>query len=568
MLDAARRAIRKLGAGARSPTGAIIVLLVVIGVALRLQGQLTEPSGLWFDEAVWARRVMERSPFAHSIRPFGFMWLTKVLATWFGATEFWLRFLSNVAGIGIVLLTPYVASQLFRSSVARILAVLLDALHPALNDLSKEFKPYSSDAFVHLGLIALYLRHRQTRQRGYLFALLGLMPLAFTVSFASVFVYPGLLVLTLLDGFKERGYRGAVLPIAAGVLCAVVTVTTYVTLYRHVPSHRSEEHYATKYNVFFQPKASAESAEAEADDDGKEPEGESATASTSGGRAIWLLDKYGDVAAFPGIRRMLWRRPALIPSWWGNADRWMWIGLCGLGLVDLVRRRRWTESTLLGVPLISVSVCNAMGLWPMGAFRADLFLCVYAVLIASAGADAIFSMVTPRALAFSAQAAAAALLLALYLLPGLGFGFDWSGRKQMFTTSFNAQGMLEQIQRQRERQLRQDPNAGKATVLVCPRSANAYWFYLQHHPVTRARHAEFFEKNFAPPVRVVSKVLVKQLEKRLRRPEAPPVWVVASKTKVSKVKRKLERAGQILMEATIDGDQIVALVGRKQEAKN
>ncbi len=559
MKDAAQRVFGKLTQG-WSASRTVIVLLVVFGVVLRLQGQFWSPSGLWFDEAVWARRVIERSPFSHNIRPFAFMGLTKALCAWFGATEFWLRFVPNVTGIGTVLLAPYVASRLFKSNLARVLAVLLIAIHPALNDLSKEFKPYSSDAFIHLGTLALFLRYRETQSKGWLLALACVLPLLLPFSFSAAFLYPGVLLLLLIDRFKQRGLRGAALPIVSGLLCLGVTLATYFLLHRNVANEEAKEHWGYKYDVFFQSKAHEKPDSAgEPDDEAGEQAQPAPSAATN--RVVWLLEKHADVAAFPGLRSGLWKLPKAIPMWWRAADRWLWLTLHVAGLAALVWRRRWTELTLLALPLAMVSACNALGFWPIGVFRTNLFLCVYAVLIASAGADAVLTLElprVPRAATLSLHGALVGAVLAFYLLPGLTFGFDWSGRKQTFTTSFDAKGIFKQLRQQREWQLQQDPAAPKATVLVCGHTSSSYWFYLDHHPGTRARYGQFFRDNFYPPTRL--KGVGRSVSKQLRKPDAPPVFVVVSKMNLEKVRFKLRRAGRVLKEAALGTDHLVALV--------
>src|SRR5687768_12647536 len=67
-----------------------IVLSLLLGVVVRVIGQVANVPSLWMDEADWARRLISRSPFSFNFRPFGYMWLEKELVSLFGATEFWL----------------------------------------------------------------------------------------------------------------------------------------------------------------------------------------------------------------------------------------------------------------------------------------------------------------------------------------------------------------------------------------------------------------------------------------------------------------------------------------------
>jgi hypothetical protein len=59
---------------------------------------------------------------------------------------------------------------------------------------------------------------------------------------------------------------------------------------------------------------------------------------------------------------------------------WQVLGVLGVGL--LVHRRQKREQVLLLGPLVLMVLFNALGSWPLGAFRTNLFTLVYAAALA------------------------------------------------------------------------------------------------------------------------------------------------------------------------------------------
>jgi hypothetical protein len=478
-----------------------VLTVIVVGLLLRLQGQITVISELWLDEAVWGSRVGIQSPFSHNIRPFGFMWASKLLVNWFGATEFWLRFIPNVSSIIALCLVPLLAGALLRSRVARLLLVIAFAFHPALIDLAKEFKPYSWEVLVHLSFVTLYLRYRQTSRRALLFVLLGALPVSFMFAYNMSFAFPGLLLLALYDGYKTAGLRGAVPAVISGALCLAVTATVYLTLLTKVTTEETESRWGKKYDVFFKP-AKAKPAAADRADTAEGAAGEGAVQEVevaeadvpfANTRTGWLLDKYSDVAALPGLRRELWELPAYLPaslrSAWPMADKIAWVGLHFAALVALILAKRYVELTLLWLPLGCVIVCNAAGVWPMGAFRTNTFLCAYALPLAALGADALIVASKVRAWIL------ASIMSLVYLAPGVAYGHDFSGRKHMWSRHIAATAVLEHIKRLREQQLASDPNAPKLQVLLDLHGLRPLNYYLEVHPESSPKYGKFFRDN-------------------------------------------------------------------------
>lgn len=541
--------------------------VIAVGLLLRLQGQITVISELWLDEAVWGSRVGIQSPFSHNIRPFGFMWASKLLVNWFGATEFWLRLIPNVSSIVALCLVPLLAGALLRSRVARLLLIIAFAFHPALIDLAKEFKPYSWEVLVHLAFITLYLRYRRTSRRALLFVVLAALPVSFMFAYNMSFAFPGLLLLALYDGYKTAGLRGAVPAMLSGALCLAVTATVYFTLLTKVTTEETESRWGKKYDVFYKPaKAKSVTAARVEAADGQAGNGAVDYVEASEPdvpffetRAGWLLDKYSDVAALPGLRRELWQVPAGLPSSlksaWPMADKVAWVGLHFAALLALLLTRRFVELTLLWLPLGCVIVCNAAGFWPMGAFRTNTFLCAYALPLAALGADALIVASKVRAWVL------AATMSLVYLAPGIAYGHDFSGRKHMWSRHIAATAVLERIKVLREEQLARDPNAPKLLVLLGLHGLRPLNYYLEVHPESSAKYGKFFRDNVQlqrwnwSPRRFASKL-------KRQQPGQPVVLVISEgfSSATSQLKRFRPQSMQLIDEA-----HLVAMVTRRSK---
>jgi hypothetical protein len=278
--------------------------------------------------------------------------------------------------------------------------------------------------------------------------------------------------------------------------------------------------------------------------------------SAEGSRLAWMAEKYGDVAALPGIRRDLWRLPSFAPAILPRLDYWFWIALHALGLGVLAVRRRHAHLLLLVLPLALVVTANVVGFWPMGAFRTNLFLIVYSIGIAATGVDEVAKGSALRPVAVGA------LLLLLHALPSLAFGFDWHGRKQTWTRGFPVLELLTELKQQRLQQLQLDPNRKPALIL---RDLGTYVplnYYLEHHPAARSEYKAFFETNFRQKkVRGARTRLPSELRRRLRG-KAQPLWVVVSRD-LDAVEDILKQEAKVLTMTRYTDGSLIALVAPK-----
>jgi hypothetical protein len=237
------------------------------------------------------------------------------------------------------------------------------------------------------------------------------------------------------------------------------------------------------------------------------------------------------------------------------ADKVAWVGLHFAALLALLLTRRFVELTLLWLPLGCVIVCNAAGVWPMGAFRTNTFLCAYALPLAALGADALIVASKVRAWVL------AATLSLIYLAPGVVYGHDFKGRKHMWSRHVAATAVLERIKLLREQQLASDPRAPKLLVLLGLHGLRPLKYYLEVHPESSAKYGKFFRDNVQLKRwnwsrRRLSKTLSRQA------PGAPVVLVISDdlRTAASQLKSFRPQSSQIVGDA-----HLVAMVKRKSK---
>jgi hypothetical protein len=344
-----------------------VAACVFAGVALRVRGFLFGTIPVWLDEATWADLLMRKSVWLPSIRPLGFMVATKGLVWCFGEREAVLRLLPWLAGIGSTLLSVPLARRLLTHRAAQLLFIAAIAFQPSAIDYSKEFKPYSISLFLHLACLFLALRYFDERKLSQLLSVVGC---AFAGLFFSQDVLFALPALYLTVGFVawRGGLRTHVLT-ALG--CALATLGVLLLFYffawRTVSNPSVDDAYwGNKYDVFF--------------------------VHGHGQRHwLWSLEKYGDIAAYPGQRRESWRATGPLGAGavatLSSLYRAFWIMLHFAGIALLAYRRRFLELTLLLGPLLTLLAFNALGLWPFGAFRTNLFAVGYASALAACALD-------------------------------------------------------------------------------------------------------------------------------------------------------------------------------------
>lgn len=513
---------------------AALGLVLLLGTFLRLNGYLGHQISFWLDEALWAPRFVEWPLLKLGIRPLGFVWLTRQIIGYFGATEIAFRFLPNLGGVLSLWLMPYVASRLLDSRPLRVLLVLLFAIHPGLVDLAKEFKPYSLEVLVHLLPIVLFLRYEQTKRDGYFYVLLGYLPVAFLLAYNLAFALPGLLIVAFLTALKGARRRWLVATVLTGVLCgAVVYGLNSQVLTKIAKEGKTEQYWGRKYDLFYRPQS-----------------GET--------RLRWTLSAAGDMAAVVGLRRDLWggeeRIPESLREPLYTGDRKLWIALSLVGAVVLVRKRREGALLWLG-PLLALGVVNAFGKWPMGQFRTNLFTCVYLfplpVLAAELGAGAVRDVFVKGGRVWRYVVVA---LMAVPLSLGFAFNFGWGDHKRIWCQDGYSREVLPALYELRERQEKRGRRRGR--VILDLYSYKAFDYYLKIHPTFSRDYGDFYRRFSVD--KVGSNQLVTRARQRLG--GAGPVYAVAARPTSVKALDRFAKSGVRVLDEKRIGDRVLIFV--------
>jgi hypothetical protein len=534
-------------------------VVLALGVFVRLRGYLGEPISLWLDEALWAKRFLTQPLLSFGIRPIGFVWLTRTLVHVFGATELWFRFLPNISALVTLTLTPYVASQLVSSRALRVLLVLLVAIHPVLIDFANEFKPYSFEVLVHLVPLALYLRYRETRQSRWFYWLLVSLPIGFLFAYNLAFALPATLLVALHSAWTSPTRRKLVV---LTLLCSVVCLGTVAGVYRlalsnvtakagakavrgqQAPKRGTEEYWGAKYDVFY-----LDSSSPLIKVYSTKPKAETARKS----RALWTLSKNADLAAFVGLRRDLWdekKVSAAFVSKLGAVDRWVWVVLTVAGLIALGRSRRDVLLLTVG-PLLALTLVNALGKWPHGAFRTNAFLAPYLFPLPVLGIELLARGVALR------RDLLIGLVALTSILPGFAFGFEWRGHKRLWTRDHYERQIIEQLYELRQRDLRKNPKAKRARLILDLHTHESQEFYLEHHRDFSKRYGSYFQRNFITE-EVGSNSLVPRLQKYLK--GNAPVWVVSSKESAMAALSTFAETKRVLREVKIKDEHVILIL--------
>jgi len=441
-----------LAVDSRVLTWWVTAALVWLGVVLRARGMWFGLTiSLWEDEAAWAMRLIELPLREHVIRSVGFMALSKGLVALFSASERVLRFLPWCAGTGALLVAPFVAKRLYRSSAARLLFVAVLALHPSAIDLSKEFKPYSVALLIHLLLLLFVLRYLDEQRALDLQTSVALAFFGVLFSQDVVFAYPMAFGLMALKAYRTNN-RAHLRTLFVGASFAVGLL---LTLLRNAAKKLGDtqegmQYWGTKYNVFY------------------------VQASGQGSRPSWTAARLGDLAGMLGSRRELWHWSAVSPQTLfslKHAEASLWALLCVGGVVVLAYRKRFWQLTLLLAPLLVMTGFNFFGFWPLGAFRTNLFAVAY---LAGLAATVVDSTRGERMLIWELLPAAL-----LVVLPFLTLGRSNHSRKELDTANAAypqaAQALLKL----------QGSKAHRSELVLDIPSCSPWRYYAHYHPSRR-----------------------------------------------------------------------------------
>jgi hypothetical protein len=492
-----------------------LVALLLLGAYFRSRRYWIDPLGLWVDEATWGLRLFRRSLTELEFRPIGYMALTKLIVRVY-CDERTLRLLSYVAGLASLPIAADIAKHLFESRLVRVLCVAVVAYNPLLIDMAREFKPYSLEFCVHLGLVWLFVRWRGNPSRAWLAALLACSALAFPFAYNIVFLLPGLFALLGYTFLREKAHRALLATVCTGIAAVAVMASIYFAALRGTTqdSGGSTEHFwGKKYDVFYLPAA-------------HQPRPAIA-------RLHWLARKYCDLAAFPGSHGNPSPKAGFAVSETPNKlaalGAYAWLVLHGIGLVVLVAyRRRWL--LLLTGPLLVSLAFNALSLWPFGAFRSNVFLLAYLILIPMVGLDVLL------AARVAIAQVAGALGSALLLVANLSSGFEPHTRKHFFSGQTEMASLLARMAAVRAEQ----PNKLRhhaTPVLLDSYSCAPFIFEAAYNDSARRRFAPFLKE-----IDVACPPSVPAAQSVLRASPGQPFFVIASAERSMSAYAKMLRA--------------------------
>ena len=462
------------------------IALVVVGIALRTRHFFHEPDTLWLDEAYWALQLQLLPLRTPTIRPIGFTAFARLSTHLFGATEPALRLLPWMAGVAAVIISIPLARRLFRAPGARLLFVAIIALHPHLIDFAREFKPYSVSFCLHALTVLFAVSYWKTGSIRYLFLAPAVATLGVTFAQDLVFIFPGLFLSIGLAAMRARRTKHLWALVATGVATLILLLPLYWFYWRLVGAggkvsglQRSWLHDDSLFHV-------------------------------QGSVFTWIANKYVELAALPGWGRRLWQSG---DSDWGwlrgelsSLDFEVWAILHTLGLACIAWQKRWCELVLVLGTWFSVFALNLLKLWPLGAFRTDLFLVFYATLGAAAAFDtravsrSLFGRLSPTVL--------------LVLLPLALFERDWHRHKETIYDSAFITVMQNAIQAQ-------GAGHGREWMFIDSYFDYVWAYYDRMHPGHRRLVAEFsqrFQVSVSPSFgRSPLELARKQLGKRKQR---------------------------------------------------
>lgn len=216
----------------------VVGIIIGLGIVLRLVQYLYNRS-LWLDEASLALNLIEKT-FSELLQPLdygqaappGFLLVAKVLINTFGAGEYVLRLFPFVAGI-FSLVIFYAVARRVLSQRGVIIALGLFAISDPLIRYSSEFKQYSSDVAIVLGiyLMGLIWLEQKSRFVLYTFLFTSIGSILIWFSHPSIFFLSGVGIALAVHSLKTKKWKQvAWLTVPAFLWLGSFAVFYYVSL--------------------------------------------------------------------------------------------------------------------------------------------------------------------------------------------------------------------------------------------------------------------------------------------------------------------------------------------------
>ena len=201
-----------------------VVALVIIGFGVYLRSAGLDGLQFWIDEARWAIFALDGE--FRGLRPPAYMWLSQFIASYIPGEPGW-RLLSWLSGVLTLPVFYLVLRQVFLNRWIAVFGLLVLAVHPAAIDMSREFKPYALELFLHVLMVLLALAYASRASFPALAAVISVAIFAPLFTWSIVFVYPGV--------FLVLGYvvwqRGQISHLAIVGLGAMASLVMLLALY-------------------------------------------------------------------------------------------------------------------------------------------------------------------------------------------------------------------------------------------------------------------------------------------------------------------------------------------------
>ncbi|MGD1275776.1 MAG: hypothetical protein ABR964_00965 [Tepidisphaeraceae bacterium] len=198
------------------------IAFVCIGIGLRLLRYLVDMP-LWGDEAFVGLNILNRSygdllkPLDYAqVAPLGFLFSQRAAYGALGMSEYAMRLLPMLAGVGGFVLFAYWA-RLLATPAAAAIAVGVMAVSNYSIRYAVELKPYGYDFFASLILLVPATLFLLTNRRRWLALLIAIVPMALSLSFPAVFIAGGI-ALALLASVGRARPATVILTVLYGVV--------------------------------------------------------------------------------------------------------------------------------------------------------------------------------------------------------------------------------------------------------------------------------------------------------------------------------------------------------------
>jgi hypothetical protein len=334
---------------------AAIFLSIVAGVALRLRAGLLEP-GLWYDEVLWYERFMtgfKRGIRAPAYAAFHYHYFKNLSIP----LEYQIRLVSIVSGIAVLPLFTITVQKLFNNLRLTFLGAILLSINLAAVSFTHEFKPYSMELCLHTIWMLSLVGFSNKRISVWVSSFLLLGSLSLSYGFIPLIAFQ-----VTFAGYLYIKREIKLIDILGCVALFGGYAVYFLGIYPQLQGTGTKR-WGKKYGVFF--------------DAGVHGTGVSAY-------LTWFFAKVSTYLSYP----LNWYenlrfedRAQGFPRGHGYLQVW-WLGAVYFFLLlRKTLRTRYDDPRLIPVYLLcGYTLAGILRIYPLGFFRANLFMFLYATL--------------------------------------------------------------------------------------------------------------------------------------------------------------------------------------------